>query len=225
MPQEITAQHTRDLVSWLIEEFDDNKRVLLKTNGQIFTKLNEAQKKIARECKCLKEDTYIILKPDKVYYQLAELPIVISDIAQVENVVIVDSNNTESKPLIYRNRPTFERLIKTDTSVSTPLYYGIDETQFYYYKPYQTAGYRMLIRCSKLPHLDERINATIDPILPMPKYYDLLKYRTAFLVCIGNKDLADRAESYNYLYKEEMDSIKTTLKTLDSHEQTYAERF
>lgn len=225
MPEEITAQYTREIVSWLIEEFDDNKRVFLKTNGQIFTKLNEAQKQIARITRCLKEDCYVILEPNKVYYSLAELPVVIADIVQIENVVIVDSDNTESKPLDYRNRPTFERHIKTDTSITTPMYYGIDNVQFYYWKPYQTAGYRVLIRCSKIPHLDERISATIDPILPMPKYYDLLKYKTAVLTTMSNKTLRDLTAGYSLLYEAELESIQLTLKTLDSHEQTYAGRF
>jgi len=223
MPQDITAVHTRDIVSWLIEEFNDNKRELFKTQGILFSKINSAQRVIARETKSIKEDAYIKLVPDKVYYNYAELPIVISDIVQIESVVTVDENDTESKPLSYKNQPTFEQIIKTDASIRLPKYYGFDEQQFFYWKPFSDATHRMLIRCSRYPHIDERVNYDKDPIIPT-KYYEALKYKTAQLCCSIDDSLDGRANSYKRQYDEEMYELSVNLKTLDTHTQIYSDR-
>ena len=191
MSRQITAQRTREIISYTRSVFNDLDYSIFKTEDELFAPLNDCIGDICnRAHPVIKPDIIFDLVPDKIEYETINLIGTPQSILQVRGVTIISPDNSESPPLIKIPRSDFQKK-RSDTSISFPKYYDIDDNTLFILRPYSITGYRVRLRASRLPDSGEMASYTNDPPTPI-KYDQYLKYGLVYRAGNMRVELAEK---------------------------------
>lgn len=226
MPDLITSQNGREIISYATERCRDSDRTLFPTDGEIFDYANKIAKEIARHSKLLKSDLFIPLIPDQTEYSYVAVADHLISVIQIETVSIVDGG-VETAPLTYVNKKTFRNETLLDGTIHCPKFYTFDAVNIAYWRPVSNTTSRLKLRVARDLMSNEYVSKDMDlPAEIWVRYSDYIKYGTVSEMCLArpeNQELAPIQQNYERLYKQFKD-LDLIPKTLDS-QQTFMREF
>jgi hypothetical protein len=210
MPRPITAEQSRELISFVRSQFNDQAYRIIKTDDEIFEFENFIQKEIAKNTFCLDDkDLEFAMIPNTEEYSLLSVIDTPQSILRIDEVSVIDTNGKAGKPLTKLTNETYSNY-KGDTLITTPKYYNFDRNKFYILRPYSVAGYRIKIKHSRIPGRSEACSYDVGTVLPL-MYEEYLKYGTAMLIALKYEEWSNKAPFYESMYKKyKTDYIKPT---------------
>jgi len=201
MPRPITAEQSRELVSFVRSQFNDQSYRVIKTDDEIFDFENFIQKEIAKNTFCLDDkDLEFAMIPNTEEYSLLSVIDTPQSILRIDEVCVIDTNGLAGKPLTKLTNEMYKNY-QRDTFIATPKYYNFDRNRFYILRPYSITGYRIRIKYSRIPGKDEACSYDIGTVLPF-MYQEYLKYGTAMLIALKYEEFNGKAPFYESIYKK-----------------------
>lgn len=215
MPRPITAQQSRDIVSFVREQFEDQAYKTIKSDDIIFEFENFIQDEIAKNTFCLNDkDLLFAMIPNKEEYSLLEVIDTPQVILRIDKVSIIDSSGAESKPLEKLTEEMY-REYRLFTGIATPKYYDFDRNRLCIVRPYGVTGYQVKLKYSRIPGDAEQCGYDQETVLPV-MYRKFLKYGTAMMISAKYPEWSDRSQFFENIYNRyKNDYIKPTTTNND----------
>ena len=189
--KEITAQRTREIVTYVRVKADDLEGKIIKTQDEIFAELNDCIDEIAKETFCHSvPDITTPLVPDQTDYVLINVLDTPQTILRIKQIRIINPDKSLSKPLVPIPQNVYN-MYSSQTGIYMPKFYYFDGQTIFIWKPYSQKGYQINIVCDRVPTESEYAGYDADPVIPI-LYDKYLKYGTLYRLGSSINSLSEK---------------------------------